>query len=54
VGDIVKDILNTNGSHFDDFNLGNRKSQNGSTKKSAKKKKLEIELNIPNERDLLE
>jgi predicted ATPase len=54
VGDIADDILNTNGSRFDDFNLGNRKSKMVQPKRVQRRRKPEIELNISNERDILE
>jgi hypothetical protein len=53
VGDIADDILNTSGSRFDDFNLGNRKSNMVQPKRVQRRRKPEIELNISNERDIL-
>jgi hypothetical protein len=39
VGDIADDILNTNGSRFDDFNLGNRKSKMVRPKRVQRRRK---------------
>jgi hypothetical protein len=39
VGDIADDILNNNGSRFDDFNLGNRKSKMVRPKRVQRRRK---------------